>query len=408
MKKSRLCLFAFRPENYRQMEQYLQEMAGQGWKMRWCRGILAEFEPTDQKLRYAVDPHAMTSVAYLRRYPKRRLRERMEEGWHGVGRSKGCQILCTAQPDVPSPVPEQDLGPLVKRTCRLGSLIWILLLALAAWAVSTSSAMVYALILTNLYLVVAAAMAFLLVYHAVNAVLLTLPTSARGTPRICKRYLVHWIGLFLLLLVAIALELGGRSDMLGYLILPILVIFCSMVLLKRMSGEQNANRLFAAVIGISVLLFALIILINTRMSDASRAWSDQQQEALLAQADSLPVLHLSDFGDDQDPKQAVQTNRSLLGDNLLYAEESEAGYVFTNYTVVRYPFLAKGIFQYLYDQAQVDFQESFTEVETDGRTLYVLEDAHTGLFQDGASVYFFTVPAGNDLSACAELLLSRS
>ena len=120
------------------------------------------------------------------------------------------------------------------------------------------------------------------------------------------------------------------------------------------------------------------------------------------------MLHLSDFGDDQEPKQAVQTNQSILGDNLLYAEESETGYVFTNYTVVRYPFLAKGIFQYLYDQAQVDFQESFTEVEEQGRTLYVLEDAHTALFQDGASVYFFTVPAGNDLSACAELLLSRS
>lgn len=407
MKKSRLCLFAFRPERYRQMEEYLQGMADQGWRLRWCKGLLAEFEPTDQTLRYAVDPQAMTSVAYFRRYPKRRLRDRMEEGWHGVGRSKGCQILCTAQPEAVNPVPEQDLSPLIRKTCRLGSLLWVLLIALAAWGVSSSSAMIYTLILTNLYLVIAAALAFLLVYHVINAVLLTLPDSPGKTPRICKRYLVHWIALLLLLVAAIALELGGRNDMLGYLLLPILVIAAAMVVLKKMSGGQNANRLFAAVIAVSVLLFAMIIFINTRMSDASQAWSARQQEELLAQADTLPVLRLSDFGDAQEPKQAVQVNRSILGDNLLYAEESDAGYVFTNYTVVRYPFLAKGIFQYLYEQAQVDFQESFQETEVNGRTLYVLENAHTALLQEGTTVCYFTVPEGEDLSACAELLLSQ-
>ena len=47
------------------------------------------------------------------------------------------------------------------------------------------------------------------------------------------------------------------------------------------------------------------------------------------------MLHLADFGDTSEMQNAVQTNQSLLGSNLLYAEESETGYVFTNYTTTR-------------------------------------------------------------------------
>lgn len=409
MKKSRITLFAFRPENYRAMEDYLHEMIRQGWKLRWHRGIFAGFEATeDTSLRYAADPYAMTSLTNFRRYPRTRLQAAMEKGWWSVGRTKGCQILCTDQQDLPSPVSEQGLEPLVRRTCRMGSLIWILLIALAAWGVCSSPAIVYSLLLTNLYLVLAAAMAFLLVYHILNALILTLPPSGGGTARICKRYLVHWVGLFLLLVAAIVLEVGGRNDMMTYLMLPILVIFCAMFVLRRLSGEKNPNHLFAAVVVVSLVLLGMIIVINNRMSDASQAWSVQQQEELLAQADTLPVLRLSDFGDAQEPKQAVRIKRSILGDNLLYAEESEAGYVFTNYTVMQSPFLAKGIFRYLYEQAQVDFQESFAETEVNGQTLYVLENAHTALLQDGNTVCFFTVPEGNDLVDCAELLLSKT
>ena len=93
MKQSRIRLFAFRPEDYRAMEAYLQQQADQGWKLRWCRGVLAGFGPREEEtLRYAVDPHAATGLSYLRRYPKARLKERMKEGWFSAGNSRGCQI----------------------------------------------------------------------------------------------------------------------------------------------------------------------------------------------------------------------------------------------------------------------------------------------------------------------------
>lgn len=408
MKRSKVCLFAFRPEHFRQMEAYLNEMASSGWRLRWCRGVLAGFVPADHPPRYAVDPHAMTSLACFRRYPKGRLRERMQEGWYAVGTSKGCQILATEDPDIA--LPNRDPAPLIRNTCRLASLIWVLVLAAAAIWLLRSPAVVYSLILTNLYLVIGALMGFLAVYHAVNALLLSIPAPPPSRPRICIRYLVHSGGLLLLLLAAIALELGDRSDMLFYLLIPIGVILAGMVLLRSMARDRQDNRRLLPVVAlISVVMFGMILFLNHRMSDANAAWSTQQQETLLAQADTLPVLHLSDFGSEAEKNSAVRVNRSILADNLLYAEESEEdGYLFTNHTVTRSPLLAKQIFRYLYQQAQSDFREAFSPRPWNGRTLYILEKARTALLLEDRSVYFFTVPEGWSLDECAALLLERN
>lgn len=409
MKRSKVCLFAFRPEHYRQMEDYLNQMASEGWKLRWCRGVLAGFVPLEGPLRYVVDPHAVTTLACLRRYPKSRLQERMREGWYAAGRSKGCQILATEDPDLGSPLPERNLEPLVRSTCRLASLIWVLALAAALAWLLRSSAVVYSVILTNLYLVLGALAVFLLAYHGVNALLLTLPPREPRRPRLCGRYLVHSALLPVCLLAAIALELGDRGDMLFYLLIPIGVLLAAGLVLRSMAGaRRDTSRLLPVVGLVSVVLFGMILFLNGRMSDANAAWSAQQRETLLARAGELPVLRLSDFGDTGERQQAVRTNRSLLADNLLYAEESEAGYVFTNCTVARGEFLAEQIFRYLYQQAQRDNGEAFTPQAAGGRTLYVLREANACLLREGNLVYYFTIPQGEDLTACAGLLLGRS
>ena len=406
MKKSKICLFAYRPEHYRQMEGYLNKMMAAGWKLKWCRGIFAGFEPADRDLRYGVDPEAMTSLAYFRRLPKRKLNARTAEGWHAISRSKGCQIFATIKPDAPLLTPEQDLGPLVKSTCRLASMIWVLLLAVAGLFLFKEKAVVYTLILTNLYLVLGLLGVGLLVYHLINAILLTLSKSTPSNPRVCKRYVVHSAMLLALLLLAIALEMGGRNDMLLYLAIPIAVIGVGIVVLQSLSGsEKNSNRMFLLVAVISVAMFGMIIFLNGRMSEANANWNSQQQEELLAKVDQLPVLQLSDFGDHNEPQQAVQVNASVLGENLLYAEESEAGYIFTNYTTMRSPALAKPIFDYLYQQAQIDFNETF-EIDTSlGQEVHVLKEANSCLFQKGNSVCLFTVPDGIEVIAAVKLLL---
>lgn len=408
MKKSKVCLFAYRPEHYRQMEGYLNKMMAAGWKLKWCKGIFAGFEPADRDLRYGVDPEAMTSLAYFRRLPKRKLNARMAEGWHAVARSKGCQIYATVQPDAPALTPQQDIGSLVKGTCRLASLIWVLVLtAVGLWLYNQES-FLYSFVLTDWYLVLGLLCVGLLIYHAVNAILLTLPQGPPTNPRICKRYVVHNLMLLAVVLLAIALGMGGRNDMLLYLAIPIITIFVGIIVLHAFSNsEGNSNRLTIAVVLISALLFVMIIFLNGRMSAANVEWNKKQQEALLEQVDQLPVLQLSDFGDSSEPQQAVQTNSSVLGDNLLYAEKSESGYIFTNYTTMRSPALAEPIFDFLYQQAQVDFNATFEIDSSLGTELYLLKDAHSGLFQKESTVCLFTVPEGTDLLAAAQILLEK-
>lgn len=410
MKRTKICLFAFRPEHCREMEAYLNDMAAGGWRLRWCRGILAGFVPAEKPVRFAVDPYGATALSFLRRYPRRRLQERMREGWYGVGRSKGCQILATESPELSLPREAADPVPQIRATCRLASLLWMAALAALAFYLLRSPAVVYSLILTNLYLVLAVLAVFLFLYHAVNAAILSVPPGPCPAPRLCKRYLVHTAALLILLVAAIALELGGRNDMLLYLLIPIAAIFISIVVMQSMAGGQrDARRLFPVVAVLSAALFCTILLLNQRMSDANAAWSTQQRETLLAQADTLPVLHLEDFGSQGEKQSAVRVNRSILADNLLYAEESErGGYVFTNRTVTRSAFLARQLFRYLYLQAQTDFQEEFTERAWSGGTLYVLEQARTALFLRGDGVFYFTVPEGAELEASADLLLERS
>lgn len=408
MKKSRLCLFAFRPEHYREMEAYLQDMSQQGWRLKWCRGILAGFEQeAGEPVRYAVDPYAMTSLIHFRRYPGSRLYERMQEGWTGAGRSKGCQILRTTNTSLQSPVPAEDQTSLIRNTCRLASLLIVLFILGMGGFLLSKPAVVYTLILTNLYLVVAAIAAFLLVYHACNLLLLLLPERSPSNPRLCKRYLLHSGILLLLLLAAVLLMLGGRNDMMIYLLLPILVIIIGSIALKILSHHVDSHKLFPAVVFMGVVLFGLIIFANTRLSASSTQWTAQRQEELLAHADSLPVLHLADFGDTSEMQNAVQTNQSLLGSNLLYAEESETGYVFTNYTTTRSVFLAEQIFQHLYQQAQADFGEVFVEKTAGDLTYYALENANTYLLQRNAAVYFCTFPSEAEPEEMFQLLFAR-
>ena len=393
------------------MEDYLNGMLEEGWRLRWCRGILAGFEPVieeEEDLRYVVDPEAATSLIYLRRYPKNRMNTLMRQGWYSVAKSKGCQILATVDPELASPVPKQDQTPLIKNTCRLASLVWILLLIAAGMWISTKTAFVYSLVLTNIYLVLGALAAFLVVYHAINAIILTVSKKKPDNPRFCKRYLIHTGMLILLILAGTVLEMGGRNDILLYMAIPIVIIFSAMILLQVNTGtRRNINRLSLIVGAISLVMCVLVVVLNNRMSEANAEWAARQQETLLAQVDLLPVLHLSDFGDQAEPQQAVQTNSSVLGDNLLYAEESDAGYIFTNYTTMLSPALAEPIFNYLYQQAQVDFNETF-EINTSlGTELHILKDAHSGLFQEGNTVCLFTVPEGTDVLAAAQILLEK-
>lgn len=325
----------------------------------------------------------------------------------GPGRSKGCQILRTTNTSLQSPVPAEDQTSLIRNTCRLASLLIVLFILGMGGFLLSKPAVVYTLILTNLYLVVAAIAAFLLVYHACNLLLLLLPERSPSNPRLCKRYLLHSGILLLLLLAAVLLMLGGRNDMMIYLLLPILVIIIGSIALKILSHHVDSHKLFPAVVFMGVVLFGLIIFTNTRLSASSTQWTAQRQEELLAHADSLRCCTWRTL---EIPLRCRMPYRptNLSWAAICYTQRNLRLAMFSPITPQPAAFfLAEQIFQYLYQQAQADFGEVFVEKTAGDLTYYALENANTYLLQRNAAVYFCTFPSEAEPEEMFQLLFAR-
>lgn len=402
MKPSCIKFFSFRPENHTEMKQYLEDMLKDGWRLKWCKSFFAGFERTENKnLRYIVDPYAVTSIANLKKFPKFRLNDYMENGWYAITKSKGCCILCTDDTEAEIPELESGMEKKIQNTCKIGSiLLSILILALMIKAF-TVSAIVYAVLLTDIYILLVGILGFLVVFNLINAVMiLGNQSSDTNKPQgMSKRYILHDIGLLCFILIGILLQARQQPSMVIYLMLPIIVIILgTMIMIKMSRGTKSARDSNKKLIPIACVLgVALLVLIPfslNRLKAGGMTDTNARQDLLLAQSDELPVMHLSDFFPNDAVEKAVKENASILGTNMLYAEETDELSVFTNYTVMKNTKYASRIFYYLYGQAQIDSQENFVEKEYNGITYYELEKASTYLLQQDKAVYFCTVPEG--------------
>ncbi len=400
MKNTCIKSFSFRPEDYRGMEQYLTQMLSDGWRLKWCAGTLGGFEKTENtSIRYIVDPYAVTSLMNLKRFPKYRLNEYMENGWYAVGKSKGCYIFCTDESYTEMPNLEMNMAESVQKTCRIGSLLLSSLLFAVFYKSLSTPAILYTILLTDIYIVLAGFILFLMIYHLINAILLfaPLPQNNKTCPKKCKRYILHDIILILFFLLGIFLEANHQKIILNYLFLPVsIVIIGSMILMtiaKHTKNSQEHNKYLLPVICIISLFLLLVIPISLQqLQKNNKAINDNHQKELLEQSNSLSVVHLYDFTKVTDTFKALKENQSILGNNILYTEKSGNLMVFTNCTEMKSNLLAKPIFNYLYIQAQLDYNEIFQPYIYNGLTYYKLQASNIYLLQKNNFVYFCTIP----------------
>lgn len=412
MKQTCIKTFSFRPEEFRQMEQYLNDMLEKGWRLRWCKGTLAGFERTDKKdLHYTVDPYAVSSIANFRRFPKFRLNEYMENGWYAVGKSKGCYIFCSDNPNPEIPDLDEGLRESVIKTSYIGSLIFSIILSIILLKSISTPAILYSILLTDIYIVLTGLVLFLILYHILNIIFLLAKKNQPSSTNGCKRYIIHDVMIFIFLTVAVFLQARHESSMMNYLLLPILVVAIGSVILmivsKRTKSAQESNkRLIPVICVMSLILLILIPLSVHRLQQNSNENKKERAEKLLTEVHLLPVAHLNDFIPVSNVENAIKENNSILGDNLLYAEEFEDMSVFTNRTVMKSDALAKPIFNYLFTQTQKEQNESFEENTFNDITYYSLQTTNTILYRDGNVVYLCTAPSGVSKEQILDLLLS--
>ena len=414
MKETCTRIVSFRPEEYLSMEIYLNQMHAQGWRLQWCKGILANFKRTDNpNLHYMVDPYAVTSISNIGRFSKRRLSEYMENGWYSVGKIKGSQIFCTEDNEGESPDLEEITVQSIRKTCSIASLILALLFLVVLYKNLTNPMIVYNILLTDIYIVLSGVFAFFGMYHLINGILLLIPMSKKKTVKIkkCKRFIIHDGAILGFFFLAIWLEARQQSQLIGYLFLPIGVVVIGSIILKvaakKTTNVQESNkRLIPIICSIGLVLLMLIPISINNLQESSKDAVETHIEDLLLQADTLAVAHISDFMDiSSEVTSEIQQNSSILGNNILYTEELEGVDVFTNHIRMSSEVFAKPMFDYLYRQAQIDYNSNFKEQEYKNISYYKLEKEGVYLLQKEAIVYFCVVPNSVTGKELIEVLL---
>ncbi|WP_157723508.1 DUF2812 domain-containing protein [Anaerotignum neopropionicum] len=393
------------------MENFLNKMLQQGWRLRWCKGPLAGFERTENKdLHYIVDPYAVSSILNFRKFPKHRLNEYMENGWYAIGKSKGCYIFSSDNPNPEIPALEEGLPESVKKTSLITSLVFVALLTIVLIKLFTTPAILYCILLTDIYIVLTGVILFLIFYHIVNAIFL----KKDRINSICihsKRNLIHDVMIFSFFILAIFLQARNQSSMLSYLLLPILVVAIGSIILVTVSkgtktSQENNKKLIPVICIMGLILIILIPLSVHRLQENSFINGKKRADQLLTESYLLPVAHLNDFVTVTGFKNAIKENNSILGNNTLYAEEFQDLSVFTNRTKMKSKILAKPIFNYLFFQTQKEQNDYFKQNNFNGITYYSLEKTNTILYQVDNIVYLCTPPSGVTKQQVVELLLS--
>lgn len=412
MNQTCIKIFSFRPEDYHKTENYLNEMLQKGWRLRWCKGSLAGFERTENKnLHYIVDPYAVSSIFNLRKFPKYRLNEYMENGWFAIGKSKGCYIFCSDNPNPEIPDLEEGFVESVKKTSFIASLLLAALLTIVLIKSFTTPAILYSILLTDTYIVLTGFILFLILYYLINA-LLILKGNKVPSNNGCKRYLLLDVMIFIFFISAILLQARHQSSMLSYLLLPILVVAIGSIVLiivskRSKTSQENNKKLIPVIIIMGMILLIIIPLSVHRLQENSFVNEKKRTDEFLTKSDLLPVAHLSDLVPVTSFKNAIKENDSILGNNILYAEEFQDLSVFTNRTKMKSNILAKPIFNYLFNQTQKEQNEQFKQENLDGITYYSLEKTNTILYQDHNIVYLCTAPTNVSKQQVLEVLLSN-
>ncbi len=407
--------FSFRPEQYQAMGEYLNDMAEQGYQLRWCKGLFAAFQKKQTPyLRYVIDPYALSSILRFRHFPKSRMQEYMENGWYAVSRSRGCYIFCTDDPEVEVPFLEEGLEMQVQKTCRNGSFILFVLLFLLFLKCILTPAVLYTMLLSNFYLLLGGFACFLVGYHLINWLILLSSASGRNKrEKMCFRYLIHAAAWFLFLITAILTEAKGQDGMLFYMMLPIGIVMAgtiAMFLFTKESADAKTNnrRLVPIIIAIGALLLITIPFSAQKLQVKAAVSSENNQTDLLSQKQELPVLHLSDFSDITEAETSVREYKSVLGRNLLYTEKADDRFVFTNYSEMKNTFLADQIFQYLYIQVPRDYQSDFQLCTYNGYDYYALKEKNIYLMQKDNQVVFCVLPEDASVESVFTLLEENS
>lgn len=425
MKDSIVKLFSFLPSDYDCIEKYLEEKLAEGYRLKWIKGGVAGFVKNDiPNLRYVVEPYPNTNTITLKRMPKIRLNLYTENHWYFLAKTRGNYIFFTDDDEAEFPnLEEGSKAKIVEaETKRIG--IFLVLLIFGAYTLLKSKAFMYSYVLTNMYIYASIILAFLalvsiagvFVYSQQKLRLMNKTyccTSQGGISR-GNLYNIRNAGVIALILLFFIMETKSKPEMLILLAVPIVVMTIGALVIKKIADKnpQNASKNIMPISFIfGIIIMVLIVGSFTGIQKSKMSKAAQNADAVAAKAENLPVLHYSDFFDGADCTSRARELNSLFGTNYLFSENDDDGnIVFTNYTKAKTSFAADKIFDYLYTQAQTDYQGEFLPAETNDENtqLYEIKEKNSYLIRYKNTVVLMTISDKADEGKIADAVSAVS
>ena len=411
MKDSFIQPLSFLPSDADCLEAYLNEKLEEGYRLKWIKAGFASFVKNDMPhFRYAVDQYPNASIVTLKRESKIRMNLYGENNWYFLAKTRGNYVFFTDEEEAEYPNFEKDLKMKTVDAESKRNAAIIFIIGILIYLCVRSKAFMYTYVFTNLYMYITLILAFLAgvsfaaiflyskqKYRLINKLYKIDSAEALKRGRI---YTIRNIGVIVIALACYVFETRDTPLNWVFLLIPIIAMVAGAIVIKKIfnnSAEKDGRKLVPLTYGIGAILLVAVLFSFTSINRINKANAEKEYAASLANASSYPVLQYDDFFEGEKTSQCRELN-SMLGVNYLFQETDGENTVFSNYSSLNNTLAANAVFNYLYEQAQTDYQGTFVLNEADNTyaQLYSIPDKYAYLIRRGNEIILMTVTDGAD------------
>ena len=339
---SKWVLFNLLPYEYKALENYLEEMALKGWKLKNMRGYLLKFKRIEpKKIKYSVD--IMDKISFFDGKNSESALEYREyckaAGWEFVCEREKIQIYCSESDLSNNPIhtdEEEKFNCIFKASLKhvLSSLIMILSVVYIQYITIFRSYNVN--FLANDIQIFLLFILSIFIIHGVIGVVNFVIWGVKGKVALKKgdvvsyncfkamkvRLVLNNISILLMLSLIIYMGTSGEAYMLKLLVLILLAIGLLSIIMNFISRSNCKDKKTLNII--VYVVFTIIIFIGINVLVFSEVFSKINSSDTKIEEENYPIV-LNDFNDKSinDEGKHIDEEKGILASTLYYSVKGE-------------------------------------------------------------------------------------
>ena len=368
--------FSFLPADYDAMQTFLEKKLEEGLRLKWVKWGFAGFTPLEEDLDYfiyAVDPYLNQNALSLGKMPRIRSNLYMQNKWTFVGKSGGNHIFYSATEEGECVPIDKDAKQKVGKACMTRNGALLVIIALLVYYLANSKTFIHNFILSSTWQGIALVAAFLGIMSIASIFANAAAMSGYGGDNMAavkRRGMIPMIrrfGLLAMLLVFFGVALSGKPEAIPFAAIPLGIVLIAGIIVALIAKKHPDNlqkRITPVMLIAGGLMVVAIVYSVAGMNTNTAKFNVIRREESIAKAASMPVLRYEDFFDGE-YNSNCEEKKTVLGESYRFQEFNDTAdqIVFSNCNTLGSEFAVNKIFDYLYSQAEADYEGSFEITE---------------------------------------------